>query len=201
MPYDPTEHHRRSIRLPGYDYAAAGAYFVTICVRSGECLLGEVVDSEMQLNEWGQIVAEAWQWLGEQYAYVSLDASVIMPNHIHGILVIREHAPLYDTVGGGSGAAPTMPSTPAPPSTATRTQVKRKPLGRLVGAFKTVSTKQINRRRDVPGVPFWQRNYWEHIVRNDRALNRIRRYIASNPARWAEDRLHPDAPRSRFSQR
>jgi putative transposase len=224
MPYDRNKHHRRSIRLPGYDYASTGAYFVTICVRGGECLLGEVVDGEMQLNDWGQIANESWEWLAEQYSYVSLDAWVIMPNHIHGIIVIQDN----DTPGvagrGGSRTAPTTtaPTTTAPtatapttttpsttaPSTTTpsttaptdKTPTKRKPLGRLVGAFKTVSTKRINQLRDMPGVPFWQRNYWEHVVRNERSLNRIRKYIENNPARWAEDQLHPDAPPNSFNQ-
>ena len=88
MPYDRSKHHRRSIRLPGYDYSSSDAYFVTICVQDGECLLGQVVDGEMQLNEWGQIAADSWAWLGAQYSYVSLDAWVVMPNHLHGIIVI-----------------------------------------------------------------------------------------------------------------
>jgi REP element-mobilizing transposase RayT len=81
-----------------------------------------------------------------------------------------------------------------------KTPTKRKPLGRLVGAFKTVSTKQINQLRDMPGVPFWQRNYWEHIIRNEESLGRIREYIENNPARWAEDQLRPGAPPNRFNQ-
>ena len=189
MPYSRNKHHRRSIRLPGYDYASSGAYFVTICVQGGECLLGEVVGGEMRANEWGQIAAEAWEWLDEQYSYVSLDAWVIMPNHMHGIIVIQDDNALGVTCKGGSRTAPTG-TTPA----------KRKPLGRLVGAFKTVSTKQINQMRDMPGTPFWQRNYWEHIIRNEQSLDRIREYVENNPARWAEDQLHPAVPPNRFNQ-
>jgi putative transposase len=212
MPYDREKHHhafsraplgyargrqgRRSIRLPGYDYTSPGAYFVTICVRGRECLLGEIVDGEMRLNEWGRIAAESWQWLGQQYPYVSLDAWVIMPNHMHGIIVIHED----DTVhadGGSRDDSRIAPTRIAPTIAAVK---KRKPLGRLVGAFKTVSTKHINQLRDMPGVPFWQRNYWEHIVRNDTSLNRIREYIQNNPARWIEDQLHPAAPPNPFNQ-
>jgi putative transposase len=195
MAYDRNTHHRRSIRLAGYDYASSGAYFVTICVQGGECLLGKVVDGEMQLNEWGQIAAEAWEWLDEQYSYVSLDVWVIMPNHMHGIIVIRD-ADAQGDVGrnnvAGRGGSRTAPTDGVP--------TKRKPLGRLVGAFKTVSTKRINQLRDMPGVPFWQRNYWEHIIRDEEALNRIREYIQNNPARWAEDQLHPDALPNPFNK-
>jgi REP element-mobilizing transposase RayT len=152
MPYDRSKHHRRSIRLPEYDYASAGAYFVTICVQGGECVLGNVVAGEMQLNDRGRAAAESWAWLGDRYPYVSLDAWVVMPNHMHGIIVISdgEDAPRDARGEGGSRTAPT--------GTAPSGAVKRKPLGRLVGAFKTVSTRRINELRDMPGTPFWQRN-------------------------------------------
>jgi len=175
--YDPSKHHRRSIRLKGYEYTQAGAYFVTICVQGRECVLGEVVGGQMQLNDWGCVAEECWMWLADQYPYVTLDASVIMPNHLHGIIVV-------DDGRGGSRTAPTT----------------RKPLGRLVGAFKTVSTKRINEMRGTPGAVFWQRNYWEHIIRNDADLARIREYIQNNPARWMEDQLHPDAPPNKFNR-
>jgi putative transposase len=235
------KHHRRSIRLPGYDYASSGAYFVTICVRGGECLLGTVVDGEMQLNEYGQIAAESWEWLADQYSYVSLDAWVIMPNHMHGIIVIEDDAAPGvvgpDGCGGGSRTAPTnglptaptnglptaptnglptaptdglptaptdgLPTAPTnglPTAPTDGMPEKRKALGRLVGAFKTASTKRINQLRQVPGVPFWQRNYWEYMIRNEASLDRIREYIETNPVRWAEDQLHPDAPPNPFNQ-
>lgn len=167
MQYDPERHHRRSIRLQGYDYTRAGAYFVTICTQNREHLFGEVVTGEMRLNEMGRIVAETWRWLATQYDYVELDEWIVMPNHLHGIIVIT------DNCRGGSRTAPT---------------VKRKPIGRLIGAFKTVSTKRINEHRGTPGFPIWQRNYYEHIIRNEDDLEAIRRYIACNPLRWHLDR-------------
>jgi putative transposase len=179
--YNPDKHHRRSIRLKGYDYTQPGVYFTTICVRDRECVLGDVVDGEMVLSDWGQVVAESWQWLAEQYPYVALDACVVMPNHLHGIVIFNDDSDRGDSCGrGGSRTAPT------------RTASRRKPLGHLVGAFKTVSTKRINQMRDTPGQPFWQRNYYEHIVRNERELNAIRWYIRDNPARWLEDIENPD---------
>jgi REP element-mobilizing transposase RayT len=193
MKYDPNKHRRRSIRLKGYDYTSAGAYFVTICVDRGECLLGEIVDGEMELDAWGQIAAELWLWLEDRYPYVTLDAWVIMPNHMHGIIIITDDPP-------GRGGSRTAPTPTAPTPTAPTPSVKRKPLGRLVGAFKTVSTKNINELRFTPGARFWQRNYWEHIIRNENSLNCIRQYIETNPVRWAEDQLHPDAPPNPFNQ-
>ena len=139
MKFDPKIHHRRSIRLKGYDYSLAGAYFVTIVAWQREMLFGEIINEEMELNELGQIVSEKWKWLGTQYEYVELGIWVVMPNHFHGILVI------HDDGRGGSRSAPTP--------------MKRKPLGGLIGAFKTVSTKQINLLRDTDGQIIWQRNY------------------------------------------
>jgi putative transposase len=176
MMYDPNKHHRRSIRLKGYDYARPGAYFVTICVRERECALGGVVDGEMVLNDWGRIVAESWSWLAEQYPYITLDEWVVMPNHLHGIIIINDDA--------GRGASRRAPTAMVP--------AKRKPLGQLVGAFKTVSTKRINQMRDTASTPFWQRGFYEHIVRNDRELDAIRQYIIYNPLKWELDRDNPD---------
>jgi putative transposase len=90
MTYDPSRHHRRSIRLKGYDYSRPGAYFITIVAQDRACLFGKVVDGVMHLSEVGQIVAESWQWLAAQYDYVTLDAWVVMPNHLHGIIVITD---------------------------------------------------------------------------------------------------------------
>ena len=173
MKFDPEKHHRRSIRLKGYDYIAplggeqAGAYFVTIVAWQREMLFGEIVNGGMVLNELGQIVVDKWQWLESQYEYVELGTWVVMPNHFHGILVI------HDLGRGGSRSAPTPK--------------KRKPLGGLIGAFKTVSTKQINLLRNTEGQMVWQRNYYERVIRNEREMERISRYIESNLSRWADD--------------
>ncbi len=169
MKFDPKIHHRRSIRLKGYDYSQADAYFVTIVAWQREMLFGEIVDGEMVLNDFGKIVAEKWQWLETQYEYVELGAWVIMPNHFHGILIVDGR--------GGSRPAPTSPI---------------KPLGGLIGAFKTVSSKQINLLRDTEGQVVWQRNYYERIIRNESEMDRITRYIESNPTRWADDDENPN---------
>ena len=131
----------------------------------------EVADGVMRLNDAGYIVAESWQWLGMQYDYMELSEWVIMPKHMHGIIVVTDGR-------GGSRTAPT---------------VKRKPIGRIIGAFKTVSTKRINELRSTPGVAVWQRNYYERIIRDESSLNRMRQYILDNPLRWQVDRENPDA--------
>ncbi len=171
---------RRSIRLPAYDYTSAGAYFVTICVWGRECALGDVVDGEMGLSDLGHIVAESWAWLADHHPYVTLDAWAIMPNHMHGIIIIHD-----DVCRGGSRTAPTTGIGAASSAD------KRKPLGRLIGAFKTTSTKRINEVRGLPGTPFWQRNYYERVVRNEGELRAIREYIADNPLHWQLDRENP----------
>jgi len=173
MKFDPQKHHRRSIRLKGYDYSQAGAYFITIVAYQRECVFGEVVNGEMQLNDFGKIVDVTWQWLENQYPYVELGARVVMPNHSHVILIIRNER------RGGSRTAPT------------KGPIKRKPLGRLIGAFKTVSTKQINLLRGTEGQTVWQRNYYERIIRDEREMDRIYRYIESNPSQWADDNENP----------
>jgi len=165
MRYDPANHHRRSIRLPSYDYAQAGACFVTLVCKDREPLFAD--------ERFRAIAEETWLWLAERYKYVGLDQYVVMPNHVHGIIVIR------DVCRGGSRTAPTG----RPPAI--------KPLGRLIGAFKTVSTKRINAIRGASGVPVWQRNYYEHVIRDEDDLDRIRRYIEENPLRWAEDAENP----------
>ncbi len=200
MPGQRPMHTRRSLRLSQYDYTSAGAYFVTVCVDGRACTLGEVVDDRMILSAYGEIAAESWQWLAQQYPYLSLDAWVMMPNHLHGILVIEDEdqkggsraAPTTGT--GGSRTATTGPSTDVHGSgvEATRaTTPRRKPLGRLVGTFKTVSGKRINALRGTPGQPFWQRDYYEHMIRNERELHAIREYIANNPLQWALDSENP----------
>ena len=197
MGYDASKHHRRSIRLSGHDYRSPGAYFVTICVRGGECLLGQIVDGEMQLGEWGQIARDCWQVIPDHFPNIELDAWVIMPNHVHGILVIT------DPAVGAQHAAPLQTRAAQRervPRQSPRTNVQPGSLGAIVRSFKSAATRRINQLRDMPGTPFWQRNYWEHIIRNERSLRKIREYIETNPARWSEDQLHPNAPPNAFNR-
>jgi len=317
MPYDPNRHHRRSIRLKGYDYSQAGAYFITICTQDRACLFGKVVNGEMRLNDAGRMVLAEWNMLPERFPHVVLDAFVVMPNHVHGIVVITNPAtddtattaptivgtglvpaPNAGTMGavpdagtmgavpdagtmgavpnaGTMGAAPnagTMGAAPdagtmgaAPdagtmgavpnagtmgavpddgattrvaPTAATIVGTDLVPVpddgattrvaptaativgtglvpvpnagattrvaptvgdivaptvGDIVGAFKSRVTVEYIRGVKTSGWPpfrgrLWQRNYYEHIIRNERALNAIRQYIIENPRRWQMDR-------------
>ena len=293
MPYDPNRHHRRSIRLKGYDYSQAGAYFITICTQDRACLFGKVVNGEMRLNDAGRMVLAEWNMLPERFPHVVLDAFVVMPNHVHGIVVITNPAtddtattaptivgtglvpvPNAGTMGavpnaGAMGAAPdagtmgtvpdagamgavpdagTMGAAPdagtmgaAPdagtmgavpnagtmgavpddgattrvaPTAATIVGTGLVPVpnagattrvaptvgdivaptvGDIVGAFKSRVTVEYIRGVKTSGWPpfrgrLWQRNYYEHIIRNERALNAIRQYIIENPRRWQMDR-------------
>jgi REP element-mobilizing transposase RayT len=270
--------HRRSIRLRGYDYTQAGVYFITVCVKHRACLFGDVVGGVMRLNEAGQRVQSVWDDLPLHYPHLILDAFVVMPNHVHGIVVLTNDA---DDKGAGLKPAPTQPETTAllghanvgagfkpartepktavllghanvgagfkparmEPETAAllgcanvgagfkpartepartepartepartepartepartepartepaRTQptlTKRHDLSEIVRAFKTFSARRINALHDAVGTPVWQRNYFEHIIRDEGSLNDIRQYITNNPAQWDLDRENP----------
>ena len=176
---------RRSVRLRGYDYRQPGAYFVTICSYQRIPLFGHVERGSMILNPLGNIVRDTWRTIPTLRPHVSLDEFVVMPNHLHAILLITDVG-ATDSVALADSVAPTdeprSAKGPRPGS-----------LGAIIGQFKSVATKRIHRLRSTSGHPIWQRNYFEHIIRHDRALNRIRAYIHQNPARWHFDRYNPDA--------
>ena len=169
---------RRSPRLQAYDYTQVGAYFVTLVTNNRDSLLGDVVEGEMKLSHIGKVVADTWLWLPTQYPFVELDAFVVMPNHLHGVIWLA--GPLSGT--GDSRIAPTKSGG-------------RKPLGGLMGAFKTVSAKRVNTAIGTPGRPLWQRDYYDHVIRNERDLDRIREYIHNNPLQWDLDEENPFGPR------
>ena len=181
MKYDPAKHHRRSIRLRGYDYSQAGYYFVTICCYRRQRLFGKIVDGAMQLNQYGEIVKNEWHQSSLIRQEIELDEYIIMPNHFHGIVIIK---PV-----GTKGLSP-LPSS----ARSTHPSMKPRSLSSLMTGFKSAVTKNINIIRNAPGTPVWQRNYYEHIIRNENALNNIRRYIINNPLSWHVDQLHPDNP-------
>lgn len=166
--FDPDKHYRRSIRLRGYDYSQPGAYFVTICIKDRECLFGEVVEGKMQLNDAGRTVQAEWLRLPERFQSIGLDEFVIIPNHLHGIISV-----------GAPFMAPDEPGA-----------INHAPtLGEMVRTFKAASTHAIRRSR----ASFqWQRNYYEHVIRNEHELALTREYIANNPAQWALDHENPN---------
>jgi REP element-mobilizing transposase RayT len=206
MKYDPRMHQRRLFRLKGYDYSLPGAYFVTVCTYQRECLLGEIHQGEMLINELGQFVIQVWKDLPDHYPHVILDAFCVMPNHFHGIII------LSDIYGGGEidlgdegdkgdeGESETRPYKTQPyearpyeptASDSSPPPQKRHGLPEIVRALKSFSARLINQRRDTQGVPVWQRNYYERIVRNEHELNAIRQYVYENPMKWEMDMDNP----------
>ncbi len=188
MSYDPDKHHRRSIRLKGQDYAEPGTYFVTVCTHERACLFGHVVNGEMHLNDAGEIARRCWEDIPHHFPLVELDVFVIMPNHVHGIIVIRCKGEASDFDGSSNTqirVADASPLRPRPNGTEPGS------LPAIVQNFKSVSTRKINVARGAPGSPVWLRNYYEHIVRNEAELMAIRDYIVGNPSRWDDDEHNP----------
>ena len=205
MRYDPERHRRRSIRLRGYNYTQAGSYFITICTQDRACLFGEVVSGDVRLNDAGRMIHAVWDELPNHYPGVITDAFVVMPNHIHGIItlvgadprVCPDRTPAHPDVGADPRVCPdTTRVCPVPPQGQPQRVAPTLGLPDVVHRFKTITTKKY-----VDGVkqhnwqPFrgrlWQRNYYEHIIRDENALNKIREYIQTNPTRWASDRENP----------
>lgn len=173
---------RRSIRLGGYNYAHPGAYFITVCAVRRGLLFGEISDGRVAEDGNGSIVRGCWLDLPNHYPHVSVDTFVVMPDHIHGIIVLRE------TDGAGGARAGLKP---APTGGGASADVGvRHGLPEIVRALKTYSARRINLRRGTPGAPVWQRGYYERIIRNERELGRTRKYIASNPRNWRSDHEH-----------
>ena len=195
---------RRAMRLRDYDYSQPGAYFVTICARHRKCLFGAITDGKMRLNEIGQIVVECWNHIQQHFPSVELGESVIMPNHFHGIISwgiteARAPQPLVgarsprpsENINTGRGEVPS--SVDVNPTTR-RVEVPSPSLGKIMAYFKYQSTKHINRHYNTPGTRVWQRNYHDHIIRDDPDLQRLRQYMQNNPMKWELDQLHPDNP-------
>jgi putative transposase len=190
-PINLDRHHRRSIRLKEYDYAQPGAYFVTICTRDRECLFGHVVNGEIHLNEAGEVAQRCWEGIPNHFPSVELDAFVIMPNHVHGIIVITESgrgeaSVLGDTLSRRTGATDASPLREGRPN-----GTQPGSLSAIVQNFKSISTRKMNVTRGAPGTPVWQRGFYEHVVRNEDELMAIRGYIQGNPACWGEDENNP----------
>jgi putative transposase len=254
MKYNPDKHKRRSIRLRGYDYSAPGGYFITLCTYQRQCLFGEVVAGQMELNATGLWVQACWQRLPHQFSQITLDVFVIMPNHLHGILwlggdrsldgdrssrgeafgqKILEQTKMYypnaspplnpnvspipdsnvlpmqpkgdaDTPCKGeafgqkileqreifvpnASPLPHQPATPIQPN-----GTKSGSIAAIVQNFKSISTRRINQIQNNTGRTLWQRNYYEHIIRDNTALLYIQNYIRNNPLSWEKDQLHPE---------
>jgi putative transposase len=195
MKYDPNIHHRRSIRLKGKDYSGFGAYFVTIVSYQREEIFGEIQNGEMVCSQYGNIVREEWFKTAQLRPNVQMyeDEFVVMPNHIHGIIWIIDDDIDSHNVGAQRRCAPTWDENPA------MRNVVPGSLGAIMRGFKSAATYRINALRAMRGAPVWQRNYYEHIVRNEASYKNILNYIGINPQRWRDDQLHSFAPPNRFN--
>lgn len=158
MEYNPDFNHRQSIRFNGYDYSRSGAYFITICTHEREHLFGDIVNETMELNIFGDIALSHWQQLEQHHSTIIMDELVVMPNHLHGIIILESSIDY------------------------------KKSISEIIRGFKTFSAKAINNERGVRGVPVWQRNYYDRIIRNELELDRVRQYIINNPRNWDADK-------------
>lgn len=195
------ERHRRSIRLRGYDYSENGAYFVTICTHNREHLFGVIENRGMRLNDAGRMIDRWWRELGNRFPDIELDSFVVMPNHVHGIIVIKRD-PMRDREQGGDEPPPVQnnivsvraplvgapsPHGALPPHGAT--------LGDVIGAFKSLTANEYIRRAKTKEFPrfeksIWHRNYFERVIRDNGEWNAFREYIEKNPEMWKEDELN-----------
>jgi REP element-mobilizing transposase RayT len=173
--------NRKAMRLKNYDYNQSGAYFITICIQQRECLLGNITNGMLQLNEYGEIVNKIWSELPKYFQSIDIDAAVIMPNHFHGIVINCDRN------------ISTQNSTAYIQESSLFYQRKTK-LGKIIAYFKYQTTKLINQKRTMEGVRVWQRNYYDHIIRSQESLEILRKYIIENPLHWTTDQLHPHNP-------
>lgn len=189
--YNPNIHHRRSIRLKGYNYSQAGLYFITICCQNRICRFGNVVDGEMMLNEFGIVAYNEWVKLSERFSNFELDVFQIMPNHMHGIILLNDIS-----VGAGVNPAQNDLYTQNDGKTNdnNRTTARVAPtVSNIVGAYKSLVANgclDIFKSQNETMGKLWQRNYYEHIIRNEQSYQTIAEYIINNPAKWADDKFY-----------
>jgi REP element-mobilizing transposase RayT len=207
--YNPNIHHRRSIRLKGYDYSQQGLYFVTLCVKNRHCLFGEIIDQEMILNDAGIMVNKWYNELENKFSDIKCHEHVVMPNHFHCIIentgtnvgadlrvcpdnkLSPDNLLSPDKKGGHAG-----PPQPSPPDDPILGEHKGSPLWQIIQWFKTMSTNEYIRNVNEHNWPcfdgkLWQRNYWEHIIRDEKAYHTIAEYIINNPQKWDNDSINP----------
>jgi len=229
--FNPKEHHRRSIRLPGYDYTGPGGYFITICTYRHLPFFGKIVDGEMILSLLGRIAFQEWIRLTKRFPFLELEEFVVMPNHLHGILIINERGTAEDEFNtgmdqtrrartgedggtaevGGRGTAEEGCDTGMEQSRRARTgeefdmdRFRHTPMREgfgcpvagsiptIVRSYKSSVTLRVNRLREHPNHPVWQRNYYEHVIRDKGDWERIATYVQNNPFLWDKDQFNPD---------
>ena len=215
--YQPKKHQRRSIRLKGYDYSQKGLYFITICCQNRICRFGDVVDGEMALNEYGQIAYNEWLKLSDRFSNFELDVFQIMPNHMHGIILLNNVSVVGAAVGAvGAGFTPAQIDLNTQNELDIKNNLDAQNGGQyddniratarvaptvydIVGAYKSLVANGCleiwkSKWAGVTPVPLmgklWQRNYYEHIIRNEQSYQTISNYIINNPAKWTNDKFY-----------
>ncbi len=183
--YNPDIHHRQSIRLKGYDYSQEGAYFITICIKTREYIFGKIISNKMQLNDAGRMIDVQWNALPNQFSHLKLDEYVIMPNHVHGIIIVGDQ----NNIGSTPTRADTRQGRHKTYPYNTKTN-----LGAIVGTFKSITTRKYIKGINESDWPtfekrLWQKNYYENIIRDEKSLGIIREYIINNPSEWETDEL------------
>lgn len=192
MPFNPDIHHRRSIRLKAYDNSQAGLYFITVCCQNRECLFGKIVYDKMRLNEMGYVTNECWLEIPKHFPNATLHEHIVMPNHIHGIIELSDivnkaaenFLPLQNIPSASVGVENFQPLRTK------RNEFQKmipRSIGSVVKGFKIGVT--IRGKNLLPDVKIWQRNYHEHIIRNEESYLNISNYIVNNPASWKDDPL------------
>jgi REP element-mobilizing transposase RayT len=188
--YNPNIHHRRSIRLRNYDYSQEGFYYITICVDNRESLFGNIFSKEMILNKFGEIVYNEWLKTAELRKNIQLHEFVVMPNHFHAILEIMYKIESSHNVGAYCNTPLQQHDNTPLQQTGTPFRSPSQTIGAIVRGFKTTTTIQINKIRNMPHEKFWQRNYYETIIRKQEDYAKISKYIANNPLNWGNDRFY-----------
>jgi REP element-mobilizing transposase RayT len=198
MSYNPNIHHRRSIRLKEYDYSWAGLYFVTICVQNQECVFGKIVDGKMQLSPLGIIADVLWYEIKNHAKNVDLGEFTVMPNHIHGIIMFYDDAGVDANANVGARHALPLPlraeQSEQPEQMGQSIQSRFQNQGKntvssVIGSYKSAVSKHAHRL----GFAFsWQRNYYEHIIRNEQSYQNISGYIIHNPEKWQDDKFYAE---------
>ena len=174
MNNEPITHHRRSIRIQDYDYTQEGMYFVTMCTHHRKLLFGEIEGDEMVTNALGKIVQSCWNSIPEHFPHAKPGGVVIMPNHVHGIIVIDDYAGSMNKLPHGTS----------------------KTLGSIVRGFKTGVTQWA--RKNTSLIDIWQSNYYERIIRDEKELVLTSEYIINNPLQWSLDYLNPKCTNSKI---
>ncbi|KAA3615662.1 MAG: hypothetical protein D8M58_15820 [Calditrichaeota bacterium] len=211
MGYNPDIHHRKSYRLMDYDYSKPGLYFITICTYKKEHIFGEIENSKMIINKYGEIVIDEWIRTPEIRQNIKLDEFGVMPNHIHGIIQIVDdsvgaycNTPLPDKLSPSMDCNTPLQNNQQQPNVCNTPLLNKqilgdnesklkspsKTVGAIIRGFKSAVSKKINEIRNSPGIPVWQRNFHDHIIRNEKEFYRIKTYIRDNPLKWDDDRYY-----------